>query len=229
MNNINDLFNSLGESARLVGSGFKEISVAIILALIVFIIGWVIAVLVARVIEQIVRTIKLDNLLKTAGIDDLLNKMGIGLNSGRFIGELVKWYVIVVSLIMAFDILGLSQVTQFLASIAAGYLPQVISAVLILTIAAVIAEAMKKAVIAGAKGANIKSANFVGSVTKWAIWVFAILAALFQLGIAATFIQTIFTGVVVALTLAIGLSFGLGGKEAAKDYIEKLKSEIKRD
>ena len=221
--------SSLNSSAQSVGGSFVEVAAAIIVAVIVFVIGWVVGVLVSRVIEQIIKAIKLDKLLSAAGIDDLVKKMGMSLNSGRFLGELGKWYIIVVSLILAFDILGLTEVTSFLSGIAVGYLPQVISAVLILVIAAVIAEVMRKTVVASAKAADLTSANFVGSVTKWAIWVFAILAALFQLGIAATFIQTIFTGVIVALALALGLSFGLGGQDAARDYIAKLRSEIRHD
>lgn len=221
--------NSVAGSAQGIGTGLVEVLAAVVVAVVVFVIGWVVGVLVSRVIEQIIKAVQLDKLLGAAGIDDLVGKMGMKLNSGRFLGELAKWYVIVVALILSFDILGLTQVTSFLSGIAVGYLPQVISAVLILIIAAVIAEAVRKTVVASAKGAGVTSANFVGSVAKWAIWVFAILAALFQLGIAATFIQTIFTGVIVALALALGLSFGLGGQEAARDYIAKLRNEIKKD
>lgn len=216
-------------SAQGVGSSFVGVAATVVVAVIVFVVGWLVGVLVSRIIEQVVKAVKLDTLLKTAGVDDLVSKMGVKLNSGKFLGELARWYVIVVALILSFDIIGLNQVTNFLSGIAVGYLPQVISAVLILIIAAVIAEAMRKVVVASAKGAGVNSANFVGSVTKWAIWIFAILAALFQLGIAATFIQTIFTGVIVALALALGLSFGLGGQDAARDFISKVKSEIKND
>lgn len=229
MNNFDNFLSALADSAQGIGGGVVEVAAAVVIAVVVFVIGWVVGVLVSRVIEHVVKAIQLDKLLGAAGVDDLVKKMGVTLNSGRFLGELAKWYVIVVALILAFDILGLTQVTSFLSGIAVGYLPQVISAVLILMIAAVIAEAVRKAVVASAKGAGVESANFVGSVSKWAIWVFAILAALFQLGIAATFIQTIFTGVIVALALALGLSFGLGGQDAARDYIAKLRSEIKRD
>lgn len=229
MNNFDNFLGALTDSAQGIGGGVVEVAAAVVIAVVVFVIGWVVGVLVSRVIEHVVKAIQLDKLLGAAGVDDLVKKMGVTLNSGRFLGELAKWYVIVVSLILAFDILGLTQVTSFLSGIAVGYLPQVISAVLILIIAAVIAEAVRKAVVASAKGAGVKSANFAGAVSKWSIWVFAILAALFQLGIAATFIQTIFTGVIVALALALGLAFGLGGQDAAREYIAKIKSEIKHD
>src|SRR3989344_3192681 len=141
-------------------------------------------------------------------------------------GGFAEWFVIVVFLVAAFDVLGLNQVTAFLQQVVLLYLPQVIVAALILLAAAVIAEAMQKVIVGSAKAVGVKFAHLAGTITRWAIWVFAILAALFQLGIAAAFIQTLFTGMVVALALALGLSFGLGGQEAAARYIEKIRQEI---
>jgi hypothetical protein len=106
-------------------------------------------------------------------------------------------------------------------------LPQVIVAVLILLVSVVIADAVSKVVVGSAKAAGVRSANFLGTVTRWAIWIFAILAALVQLQIAVSFIQTLFTGVIVALSLAFGLAFGLGGQDAAAKWIEKTRSEIR--
>lgn len=227
--NFNDIVDTFSMSARGVGNSFVEVAASVLIAVIVFVVGWLVAALVAKAVEQIIKSIKLDSLLKSAGVDDLLNKMGLRLNSGKFLGEIARWYLIIVVLIVSFDIIGLTQVTAFLASVAIGYLPQVVSAVLILIIAAILAEAMRKVIVASAKGANVKSANFVGSVAKWAIWIAAILAALLELQIGTTFIQTMFTGLIVALSLALGLSFGLGGQDAARDYIAKLKNEIKND
>jgi len=201
----------------------------LVVAIIVLILGWIIGAALSKIVEQIFKAIKLDKLLAASGLEDLVAKAGIKLNSGKFLGELVKWFVIVVFLVTAFDVLGLSQVNAFLVGVVAGYIPNVIAAVLILLVAVVIAEVLRKAVVVSAKAADIVSYNFLGSVTKWSIWIFAVLAALFQLGIGATFIQTLFTGVIVAMAIAVGLSFGLGGKDAAKDYIEKLKKEISKE
>lgn len=198
----------------------------LIIAIIIFVVGWIIAALLGRAVEQVVRAVKLDNALRGAGFEATLSRAGFTLNSGRFIGELVKWFIIIVFLVAALDVLRLDQVTLFLREVVLGYLPQVIVAVLILLVAVVLAEAMRKIVIGSAKAANIKNAGFLGAVTKWAIWIFALLAALLQLGIAVGFLQTLFTGVVVALSLAFGLAFGLGGQGAASRYIDHLREEM---
>ncbi len=197
----------------------------LIVAIVIVLLGWAIGVLFGRVVSQIVKAIKVDEALRRAGVESFLNKGGLNLNSGNFLGGLVRWFIILVFLIAAFDVLGLSQVNVFLQDIL-DYLPQVIVAVLILIAAGLVAEAMKKIVLSSAMSADVASAGFLAAVTKWTIWVFAILVALSQLGIAAGFVQTIFTGLVVALSLGLGLSFGLGGQEAASRVIEKVSREI---
>lgn len=226
MNSFDTSVNVLGGSFQSLLDGVVSFIPGFVVAVIIILIGWIVGAALSKVVEQIVKAIKVDSALSSAGLEKVVNKGGFKLNSGKFLGELVKWFVIVVFLVAAFDVLGLSQVNDFLRGVVIGYLPQVIAAVLILLIAVVVAEAMRKVVIASAKAADLQSANFLGSVTKWAIWIFAALAALFQLGIAATFIQTLFTGAVIALALALGLSFGLGGQDAARDYVNKLRSEI---
>jgi hypothetical protein len=197
----------------------------LVVALVVVLLGWGIGVLLGRVVSQIIKAIKIDEALRKAGVEDFLNKGGLNLNSGNFLGGLIRWFVILVFLVAALDILHLSQVTQFLTEIL-NYLPQVIVAVLILIAAGLVADAMKKVVLSSAMTAEVASAGFLATVTKWTIWIFAILVALSQLGIAAGFVQTIFTGLVVALSLALGLSFGLGGQEAASRVIEKMSKEM---
>jgi small-conductance mechanosensitive channel len=145
------------------------------------------------------------------------------------LGALVKWFVILVFLIAALQILGLTQVTYFLQAVVTSFLPNVIIAVLILLVTAVIAEIAQGVVAGAARAAGITAAGFAGTAVRWAIWIFGILAALSQLQIAQGVLQTLFTGVVVALSLAFGLAFGLGGQDAASAFLSKVRNEIKRD
>jgi len=198
-------------------------------ALIIFVLGWIVGVLLGRVAEQVIKSLRLDNALKTAGAEDLISRAGFSLDSGRFIGGLVKWFIIIAFLVASLDVLGLTQVNSFLREVVLDYLPQVFVAVFIILVAAVLADVLQHLVSGTAKAAGISSARLLGTITKWSIWIFAVLAALFQLGIAPIFMQTLFTGVVVALSIGFGLAFGLGGQDAAKGYLEHVRKEIKRD
>ena len=198
----------------------------LVVAIIIFIIGWLVGVGLGRLVEQVIKAIRVDDALRAAGVEKVVARAGFKLNSGAFLGFLVKWFFIIVFLLAALDVLGLTEVSLFLRTVVLTYLPHVIVAVLILLVAAVIADAAQRVVAGSASAANLRSANLLGSIARWAIWIFAILAALDQLGV-SPFIQTLFTGLVVALSLAFGLAFGLGGQDAAASYIKKLQQEIK--
>ena len=198
----------------------------LIIALVILIIGWLVGALFGRAIWQVFRSLKIDEALRRAGLEGFLRRGGITLDSGAFIGGLVKWFIIVVFLVASFDVLGLTEVNLFLQQVVIAYLPRVIVAALVLLVAGVIGDIVERVVVTAGRTAQVHSAHFAGSIAKWAVWVFAILVALSQLGIAAAFSQTLFTGVVIAISLALGLSFGLGGQEAAARFIERLRGDM---
>ena len=218
--------DSLTGSFQSIWYGIVAFVPNLIAAIVILIIGWIVAALLGRLVSQIIKAIKVDTALEQAGFGTVVKRAGFNLDSGAFLGGLVKWFVIVAFLVASFQVLGLTQVNTFLQEVVLLYLPQVIVAVLIVLVAVVVADAMQKIVTGAARAAHVKAANFAGSLTKWAIWIFAFLIALEQLGIAVGFIQTLFTGVIVALSLAFGLSFGLGGQEAAAHWISKFREEI---
>ncbi|MDD5068537.1 MAG: hypothetical protein PHS53_02360 [Candidatus Pacebacteria bacterium] len=198
----------------------------LVVAIVIFAVGWFLGSFIGRVIEQIFKSIKLDNALRSAGVEEVIERGGMKLNSGAFIGGLVKWFIILAFLVASFDALHLDRATEFLRYVVLIKIPQVIVAVLILMVAVVIAEAIHKIVVVSAKAAGLHSAALVGSAAKWAIWVFAVIVALSQVGIADDFLLTFFQGVIVAISVALGLAFGLGGQDAAAKYIEKVRGEI---
>lgn len=226
---LNTWLEVLQQSFQNLLSGVVSFIPNLIVAVVIFIIGWLIGSILARVVEQVIRAIKVDNALRSAGVEDVLGRAGLSLNAGGFLGALVKWFIIVVFLVAALEVLGLTQVNVFLQEVVLLYLPQVIVAVLILLVAAVVAEVMRRVVIGSAKAAGLVSAHFLGAVTQWSIWVFAALTALGQLGVATPFVQTLFTGIVVAVSLAFGLAFGLGGQDAAARFLEKMRQEISKN
>lgn len=197
----------------------------LLVALILFAIGWVLAALIEKLVETIFKSLKIDAALRSAGLEDVVKRAGHNLNSGLFVGSLVKWFVIVVFLMASFETLGLDQVTGFLGEVV-NYLPQVIIAVLILMVAVVVANTMQRLVVASSRAAHIASAELLGRITKWTIWIFALLTALFNLGVAPGLIQTVVMAVFAGAALAIGLAFGLGGKEVAQKWIEKTTEHV---
>ena len=198
----------------------------LVVAIVILVIGWLVGALLGRAIWQVFKSLRIDDALRQSGLESFLRRGGVELDSGAFIGGLVKWFVIVIFLVASLDVLGLSQVNFFLQDVVLGYLPRVLAAALVLLVAGVIGDVVGRIVVTAAKTAEIDSAHFVGAIAKWAIWIFAILVALSQLGIAGEFSRTLFTGVVIAVSLALGPSFGLGGQEAASRFIEKLRGEM---
>lgn len=219
--------NVLSQSFQNLFYGLVVFIPNLVVAIVIFIVGWLVGIGLGRVVTQIINALRVDQALKSTGIEGLLSRAGFELSSGKFLGFLVKWFFIIVFLVAALDVLHLATVNLFISEVVLGYLPQVIVAVLILLVAAVIAEAAERVVSGSAKAAGLNSAGFLGKVARYAIWVFAFLAALAQLNVATTFVETLFTGVVIAVSLAIGLAFGLGGQSAAARYLERLQSEIK--
>ena len=198
----------------------------LLVAVIIFLLGWLVGSVLGRWVSQLIKAIKVDKALSEVGTDDLLARAGFRLDSGAFVGGLVKWFIVAVFLLASFDVLGLGQVTLFLREIIMGFLPNVIVAALILLVAAVIAEAIQKIIAGSAMAAGVTTAKFLGSLAKWAIWIFALLVALSQVGIGRDIIIIVLQGAIYMLALAGGLAFGLGGKEAASRSIEKIREEM---
>lgn len=213
------------DSLKVIWQSFISFLPTLLAALIVFIIGWLIAIFLGRVANRIIRMIKLDILLTKLGFKKALAKAKLRLDSGKFFEELIKWFFIIVFLMTAADILGLQEVTLFLKTILF-YLPNVIIAAIILLVAVIVANFMYRLVKASADTAGLASSNTVGAIVKWAILIFGFVIALTQLGIATALIQTIVIGIIAMLALAGGLAFGLGGKDQAAKFLEKLRRDF---
>jgi len=206
--------------------GFMNFVPGLLGAIILLIIGLAVGVIIGKAITQVIAALKVDKLFESAGADAFMNRAGLKLNVSGFIGGVVKWFIVIVFLMASLQILGLTQVNDFLREAVLYYLPKVIIASLVLVIATILADAMRKVVKASAQAANIRSANMLGSITLYSIWIFALIIALSELGIATAFMQILFTGLIAALAIALGLAFGLGGKEAASRAVEKFADDM---
>ncbi|MEK7643468.1 MAG: hypothetical protein AAB372_03415 [Patescibacteria group bacterium] len=199
----------------------------LIVAVIALVVLWVVASVLGKAVEQIVRALKLDALLQSLGAEEPISKAGFKLDVGAFFGGLVRWFFIIIAFLVAVDILGLGQVSEFLSNVVLGYIPNVIVAAVMIVVAAILADVAQKVIRGSAQAAEMPSAAFAGALAKWAIWLFAILAAIYQLNIVRELINTILTAVVAMFAIAGGLAFGLGGKEHASRFLDKLEKEMK--
>ncbi len=227
MNNIwltwGEVFNA---SLQDLWWGLVQFAPKFIIAIAFFVVGWVLGTLIAKAIEQVFTALKVDNFFKSIGADDFFKQAGMTLNTGYFIGQVVKWFVIVVFLLPSLNLVGLTDISAFLQYSVLGFLPRVVVAAFILIIASILAEFLSKAIVASAKSMNLSSANMLGVVTKYIIWIFAFIIALGQLGVAEYYMSVLFTGVIAMLALGGALAFGLGGKDHASRLISKVSEEM---
>ena len=195
-------------------------------SLLIFFIGLIIAMTLGQLVEQIIRSLKVDDFLRKLDFEKTLEKAGWRMDSASFLGSLVKWFFVIVFLLAAANILGLSQVGDFLRDVLL-YVPNVVVAAVILIIAAIISDVVGR-ILHGSLMAMGHRGSMIAPIVRWSIWIFALIAALLQLGIAVTLIQTLVTGLVAAFALAVGLAFGLGGKDAASQFIERMRGEMRK-
>lgn len=194
-------------------------------ALIVLVVGWIIALILGNLVVRIIDFLRIDHLIEKLGLKKGFQKADLELNVAKLVGWLVKWFLIAVFLIAAADILHWTQITAFLNRVVV-YLPNVIIAVIILLVGMIVANFTSEVVHKAVRAAKLISADFLAGLAKWAILIFTFMAALIQLGIAAALIETLFTGFVAMLAIALGLAFGLGGREQASKFIDRLRKEI---
>lgn len=197
----------------------------IVLALLVLIVGWLVAVSVAQIVTRIVSVLKIDHAIEKTGLKLVLERAGLRLDSAAFVGWMVKWFLILAVFLITVDILGLTAVAKYLDGIL-NYIPKLIVAVLILLVSVLLGDLIDRVVVASVKAAELHSAEFLGKVARWSIYVVAILAALIQLGIARELLLTFFTGLVAMFAIAGGLAFGFGGQDLARDFLAKLKRDV---
>ena len=213
------------QSADFVWGGLVIFMPKLFLAVVVFIVFWIVGIALQTFFVRLLGMLKIDALLSQAGADALLQRGGLSLNSGKFIGALAKWFFIIIGLLFSSSLIGLTQVSSFLEQVLY-YIPSIAVAVIILAAGALFADFASKAAGSSISASGLKSGPFVSKIVKWAVMIFVLIAALDQLGVAQTFINTLYIGIVAMIAIAGGLAFGLGGKEHASEIISKLKRDV---
>lgn len=193
---------------------------------IVLLLGILVAKWMAALTCAFISRIRLNQILKRMGLEEALSKIDASLNAPKFFGEIVKWFFIVLSLMASSEILGLTQFSQFLEKVI-GYFPNIFISALIFVVAVFLSDFSQKIVVGTLKEEKITYSRFLGRMIRWAIWLFAILAILYQLQITPSLILVIFIGMVATTSIALGIAFGLGGKDLAVKILKELEEKFK--
>ena len=187
--------------------------------LVILIIGWLIAGALAAAVAAVLRAIKFNDLAQRSGLQGFVNKMGLKTDASGFLANIVKWFVRLIVLVVAFDALGLPAVSQVLQQFLL-WIPNLVVAVVVLVIAGLAADALGNLVRGATAQAGFDNPDVVANIARIAVWAFGIVVAVNQIGIAQALVNTLFMGFVGALALAAALAFGLGGRETAGQIVD---------
>jgi small-conductance mechanosensitive channel len=205
---------------------FIETSPPIFWAGIVFLAGLLFAKWMSHLSAGFLDKMRLNQILRRLGTEDALSKIDSRLNAPKFFGEIVRWFFIVLFMMACSEILGLHQLSNFFDKII-NYFPNIFISALIFLVALFLADFSQKIVIGTLEEEKITYSRFLGRTIRWVIWLFAILAILYQLQITPSLILTVFIGMVATVSLALGIAFGLGGKDLAAKILKELEEKLK--
>ena len=179
--------------------------------------GWFIAGLIAKGVAALLRKVRFNELAQRAGVDGFMQTSGT--DAAGFLAGVVKWFVRLIALVVAFDALGLPAVSEFLRQVLL-WIPNLVVALVVLVIGGLVAKTLSMFVKGMVEKTGLGSPRLLAAIASAGVWAFAIIIAVNQLGIGATLVNTLFMGTVGALALALGLAFGLGAKDTAGKIVQ---------
>lgn len=193
-------------------------------ALVILIVGWLVAKAIRRIVDWLLKTVRFDMLADKAGISEVLRKGNLKTTARHVVSGLVYWLIMIMVLVMVANALGLPKASDILSNLFA-YVPKVIASLLVLVVAMFLASFVSGIVRIAAENAKLPRPPLLAGVSRWTIILFAVTIALTQLGIAPRLVSATFTIILGGVVLALALAFGLGGKDAAARYLEELKEK----
>ena len=224
MNQIQDFGSALMTSLALAMSTMFAAVPKVLGFVIILVVGWFVASLIAKAVGVVLRTVKFNDLAQRAGLTGFVKKMGVETDASGFIANIAKWFIRLIVLVVAFDALGLPAVSDVLRQLLL-WLPNLVVAMVVLVVAGLAADALSKLVRGATAQGGFSNPDTLATVAKVAVWAFAIIIiAVNQIGVAATLVNTLLMATVGALALAFGLAFGLGGREAAAALLSEWKT-----
>lgn len=197
-------------------------------ALLLFLAGLLLGKWARLAIVKTLKAVNLSKLAKTIGFEKVWKKAEVDSKIEEVLGEIVRWLIIIVFFVASVNLLGLTTVSEVLTGIL-GYLPRVISAVLVLMGGVLLASLVENVVKGALAQIDPKLARLLAKVASYLLVIFTILTAINELGIAQSFINALFYGVIAMLALGIGLAVGLGAKDLVAQVLEDWYQQLKKD
>jgi hypothetical protein len=195
-------------------------------AIIIFIVGWIVARLVKLGVVKLLALVRFDKATEKGGVNEFLKKGDITKSPSEIIGTLVYWFIMILVIIASLDALGLPIVSDILNSIFL-YIPNVVAAIIVLILGFLVGNLLAAVVRTAASNAGFKAADSMGNLALYAIVIFSVAIALDQLDIGEEIVAAAFIIAFGAFALALALAFGLGGRDAAADYLKRWLEEKK--
>ena len=187
---------------------------ALLGAVLVLVIGWLLSGFLAGLIERALKAVGMERAVEHSGIGDFIRRSGTKMTTSGVIAGLIKWFIRLIFIQAAANILGMPQVTSIINSIVL-FIPSVVVAMAIIVVGSLIAKFLAGLVRGSVSEMGIGNPDLLAKLTQYVIIGFAVIAAIDQLGIAATVVNTLLIGLIGSVALAVGLAFGLGGREVA--------------
>jgi hypothetical protein len=214
------------ETARLIWQTLTQISPSIFWASLLLLVGIIVSNWMEALSVYFFKKIRLNQVLKRIGLEEILSKIDTRVNAPKFFGEITQWFFILLFLMISLEIIGLTQFSQFLEKVIS-YFPNIFVSAIIFVVAAFLTDFSQKIVVGTLEKEKITYSRFLGRLLRWGIWFFAILAILYQLKITSTLILVILIGMVTTISIALGIAFGLGGKDLAAKILRELEEKFK--
>jgi hypothetical protein len=187
----------------------------------IFVVGFLIAWLVKLLLLHFLKAIQFDRVSEKWGLTYMFSKRGMPYSPTHLLSRFFYWIIVLITLILGINALELTATQNFIARFF-DYLPHLFAAVIILVIGYLIAIFLGQAALIAAVNAQIESARLLSRVIRWFIIILSLTMALSQLGIAQNVIVAAFTILFGGIILALAIAFGWGGRELAKDFLERL-------
>ena len=187
---------------------------ALLGAVLVLVIGWVVSGFFAGLIERALKAVGMERAVERSGIGDFIRRSGTKMTTSGVIAGLIKWFIRLIFIQAAANILGMPQMTSIINSIVL-FIPSVVVAMAIIVVGSLIAKFLAGLVRGSVSEMGVGNPDLLAKLTQYVVIGFAVIAAIDQLGIAATVVNTLLIGLIGSVALAVGLAFGLGGREVA--------------